>query len=114
MAVGQMPFPTPCPLFLHLHRKAYRLGKFLQDVNKIRKLELSGQQQYLELAALTGDGIYYFLDQVTWCAGNAGSPPSPVYKCLLYMSVVAVIPSARAFCSVADGCCSVSEGGYGV
>lgn len=66
------------------HRKAYRLGKFLQDVNGLRKLQLlSGgnvalqqqqqcqqqQQQYLlllEVLVYLGEGTYYFLDQFTW------------------------------------------------
>lgn len=48
-------------------RKAYRLGKFLQDVNGLRKVKLSaGHLALLELVVYLGEGTYYFLDQFTW------------------------------------------------
>eukprot|EP00775_Hariotina_reticulata_P012699 gene12699-12830_t len=48
-------------------RKAYRLGKFLQDVNGLRKLKLSNNPlAVLELITYTGEGTYYFLDQLIW------------------------------------------------
>eukprot|EP00877_Chromochloris_zofingiensis_P008013 jgi/Chrzof1/3465/Cz12g26170.t1 len=48
-------------------RKAYRLGKFLQDVNGLRKVQTKAPGlAALEVITLTGEGIYYFLDQFTW------------------------------------------------
>jgi hypothetical protein len=52
--------PSPC-------RKAYRLGKFLQDVNSLRRMRLGGNSlALLELVAYAGEGTYYFLDQFLW------------------------------------------------
>eukprot|EP00879_Flechtneria_rotunda_P005159 GHRR01005441.1.p1 GENE.GHRR01005441.1~~GHRR01005441.1.p1 ORF type:complete len:244 (+),score=99.20 GHRR01005441.1:182-913(+) len=48
-------------------RKAYRLGKFLQDVNGLRRIEFQGNSlELLEVLAYTGEGMYYFLDQFLW------------------------------------------------
>eukprot|EP00882_Tetradesmus_deserticola_P016822 GHRQ01017987.1.p1 GENE.GHRQ01017987.1~~GHRQ01017987.1.p1 ORF type:complete len:219 (+),score=79.11 GHRQ01017987.1:208-864(+) len=48
-------------------RKAYRLGKFLQDVNSLRRMRLGGNSlALLELLAYAGEGTYYFLDQFLW------------------------------------------------
>jgi len=48
-------------------RKAYRLGKFLQDVNGLRRVRLhGGHLALLELVVYCGEGTYYFLDQFTW------------------------------------------------
>eukprot|EP00878_Enallax_costatus_P031889 GHUV01034948.1.p1 GENE.GHUV01034948.1~~GHUV01034948.1.p1 ORF type:complete len:185 (+),score=35.27 GHUV01034948.1:287-841(+) len=49
-------------------RKAYRLGKFLQDVNSARKMKAwtSSSLALLELVAYAGEGTYYFLDQFLW------------------------------------------------
>lgn len=48
-------------------RKAYRLGKFLQDVNGARKMKAwSSSWALLELMAYAGEGTYYFLDQFLW------------------------------------------------
>jgi hypothetical protein len=52
--------PLPC-------RKAYRLGKFLQHVNSLRRTQLSNRASLLEVIATAGDGLYYFLDQYNWC-----------------------------------------------
>jgi hypothetical protein len=50
-----------------LCRKAYRLGKFLQDVNSLRRMQLGGNSlALLELVAYAGEGTYYFLDQFLW------------------------------------------------
>jgi hypothetical protein len=58
---------TPNLCFRTSHRKAYRLGKFLQDVNGLRKVRLaSGHLAVLELVVYLGEGTYYFLDQFTW------------------------------------------------
>lgn len=57
----------PSPPLPQLHRKAYRLGKFLQDVNGLRKVQLGGGHlALLELLVYLGEGTYYFLDQFTW------------------------------------------------
>jgi len=47
-------------------RKAYRLGKFLQSVNAIRKVPLRSPHALLELIFNTGECIYYFVDQFQW------------------------------------------------
>lgn len=48
------------------HRKAYRLGKFLQDVNNMRKSNATGHLALLELVAYGGEGVYYFIEQIVW------------------------------------------------
>lgn len=47
-------------------RKAYRLGKFLQDLNQLRKLQVHDPWGLLEVATYTGEGVYYFMDQIVW------------------------------------------------
>ena len=47
-------------------RKAYRLGKWLADVNAVRKTPLSVRYSYLEILASGGEGVYYFVEQLTW------------------------------------------------
>ena len=47
-------------------RKAYRLGKFLQNVNAIRKVPLRAPHALLELLTNAGECIYYFVDQFQW------------------------------------------------
>jgi hypothetical protein len=64
--------PNPSPET----RKAYRLGKFLQNVHGLRRSSVwaaarSGSRQdfvlgVLEAVTYTGEGIYYFLDQFLW------------------------------------------------
>lgn len=49
-------------------RKAYRLGKWLADVNAVRKTPLSVRYSYLEILASGGEGVYYFVEQLTWRA----------------------------------------------
>ena len=51
-----------------VRRKAYRLGKWLADVNAVRKTPLSVRYSYLEILASGGEGVYYFVEQLTWCA----------------------------------------------
>ena len=48
-------------------RKAYRLGKWLADLNAIRKMPLTTRFSYLEILASGGEGVYYFVEQLTWC-----------------------------------------------
>ncbi len=47
-------------------RKAYRLGKWLANVNAIRKMPLTTRFSYLEWLASGGEGVYYFVEQLTW------------------------------------------------
>ena len=47
-------------------RKAYRLGKWLADLNAIRKTPLTTRFSYLEILASGGEGVYYFVEQLTW------------------------------------------------
>lgn len=47
-------------------RKAYRLGKFLQNINAIRKMPIRAPHASLELLANFGECIYYFVDQFQW------------------------------------------------
>ena len=51
---------------MHVHRKAYKLGKFLADVNKLRKVPIDDQLLYLELLANAGNCVYLFMEQLTW------------------------------------------------
>lgn len=52
-----------------LSRKAFRVGKFVQDVNSFRASHLdSGQDLILSLIAYGGEGIYYFVEQFVWLA----------------------------------------------
>eukprot|EP00850_Spirogloea_muscicola_P017044 SM000142S00558 [mRNA] locus=s142:318880:320429:- [translate_table: standard] len=47
-------------------RKAFRLGKFLQDVNVLRRTRLATRDGLLELVASGGEGLYYFVEQFVW------------------------------------------------
>ena len=47
-------------------RKAYRLGKFLQNVNAVRKVHYPAPFSSLEIIANVGDGVYYFVEQFQW------------------------------------------------
>ncbi|KAG1670751.1 hypothetical protein FOA52_013978 [Chlamydomonas sp. UWO 241] len=49
-------------------RKAFRLGKFLQDINSLRKSRATGHVYLLEALAYGGEGIYYFIEQGVWLA----------------------------------------------
>ena len=49
-----------------MYRKAYKLGKFLADINKLRKLPIDDQLLYLELLANMGNCVYLFMEQLTW------------------------------------------------
>ncbi len=51
---------------MHAHRKAYKLGKFLADINKLRKVPIDDQLLYLELLANAGNCVYLFMEQLTW------------------------------------------------
>lgn len=48
-------------------RKALRLGKFLQDLNDLRRApSLATVEGVLELIASGGEGVYYFAEQFIW------------------------------------------------
>jgi len=51
---------------LGVSRKAFRLGKFIQDYNALKKVSLDSKEGILEIVAYGGDGIYYFVEQFTW------------------------------------------------
>ncbi|XP_047084231.1 peroxisomal membrane protein 11-3-like [Lolium rigidum] len=57
-----------------LSRKAFRLGKFVQDVNALRAGPLPLPPP-LVLLAYGGEGVYYFLEQFVWLA-KAGLLPA--------------------------------------
>lgn len=47
-------------------RKAYRLGKWLADLNALRNTPVLTKLGALELLANGGEGVYYFVEQLTW------------------------------------------------
>ncbi|CAN6682660.1 unnamed protein product [Malus baccata var. baccata] len=48
-------------------RKAFRLGKFVQDVNALRSSKFdSNQELVLALIAYGGEGLYFFVEQFVW------------------------------------------------
>lgn len=54
-------------------RKAFRIGKFLQNVNKLRKQPLKTQIGLLELLSNGGEAVYYFTEQITWYPSSLAS-----------------------------------------
>ncbi|WOL15997.1 hypothetical protein Cni_G24779 [Canna indica] len=64
---------------LGLSRKAFRLGKFVQDLNALRAAAASGAlsptDRLLAVVAYGGEGVYYFVEQFVWLA-KAGLIPS--------------------------------------
>lgn len=52
-----------------LSRKAFRLGKFVQDVNSLRASNFGSRQDAaLAVLAYGGEGLYYFVEQFVWLA----------------------------------------------
>ncbi|POO03146.1 Peroxisomal biogenesis factor [Trema orientale] len=50
-----------------LSRKAFRLGKFVQDVNALRSSQFDSKQDLaLSVVAYGGEGLYYFVEQFIW------------------------------------------------
>ncbi|TKY57740.1 Peroxisomal membrane protein 11A [Spatholobus suberectus] len=50
-------------------RKAFRLGKFVQDLNALRNSHPHSKHQLLlSLLAYGGEGLYYFVEQFVWLA----------------------------------------------
>jgi Peroxisomal biogenesis factor 11 (PEX11) len=58
----QVPHDVPT----NLCRKALKLGKFLADVDKLRKLSTHSHMWVAQLVAAGGEVVYLFLEQVTW------------------------------------------------
>lgn len=58
-----------------LSRKAFRLGKFVQDVNALRGHPGNPLPPPFVLLAYGGEGVYYFLEQFVWLA-KAGLLPA--------------------------------------
>lgn len=58
-----------------LSRKAFRLGKFVQDVNALRAHPNLLPPPVVLLLAYGGEGVYYFLEQFVWLA-KAGLLPA--------------------------------------
>lgn len=57
-----------------ISRKAFRLGKFVQDVNALRAIDFashSNSKLLLSAVAYGGEGFYYFIEQLLWL-GKAG------------------------------------------
>lgn len=50
-----------------LSRKAFRLGKFIQDINALRSTT-TGSDLLLSIIAYGGEGVYYFVEQFVWLA----------------------------------------------
>ncbi|XP_059636958.1 peroxisomal membrane protein 11A [Cornus florida] len=52
-----------------LSRKAFRLGKFVQDLNALRNTCFSSKEEIiLSIIAYGGEGFYYFVEQFVWLA----------------------------------------------
>ncbi|GLT92161.1 hypothetical protein SLE2022_100120 [Rubroshorea leprosula] len=52
-----------------LSRKAFRLGKFVQDINALRNSQLDSKQEiFISIVAYGGEGLYYFVEQFIWLA----------------------------------------------
>ncbi|KAF3790669.1 Peroxisomal membrane protein 11A [Nymphaea thermarum] len=49
-------------------RKAFRLGKFVQDLNALKRTRLDSGKGVLGLIAYGGEGAYYFVEQFVWLA----------------------------------------------
>ncbi|RZC55113.1 hypothetical protein C5167_013964 [Papaver somniferum] len=48
-------------------RKAFRLGKFVQDLNSLRNSNLdSNEEKVLSIIAYGGEGLYFFVEQFIW------------------------------------------------
>mmetsp|Transcript_6720 Transcript_6720/g.20743 ORF Transcript_6720/g.20743 Transcript_6720/m.20743 type:complete len:238 (-) Transcript_6720:480-1193(-) len=67
-------------------RKAFRLGKFLKDVDSLRKSRATGYLYLLEALAYGGEGVYFFIEQGVWLA-KAGVLSAEQEKQLAYLSV---------------------------
>ena len=63
-----------------LSRKAFRLGKFIQDVNALRSARYEyhhdPRRWILSMIAYGGEGIYFFVEQFIWLAKSGLIDPS--------------------------------------
>ncbi|KAL9994577.1 putative peroxisomal biogenesis factor 11 [Helianthus debilis subsp. tardiflorus] len=60
-----------------LSRKAFRLGKFIQDINSLRSAKLDTTQNVIiALIAYGGEGVYYFVEQFVWLAKSGLISPT--------------------------------------
>lgn len=67
-----------------LSRKAFRLGKFVQDVNELRAAAggpTSAVDLFLSAAAYGGEGVYYFLEQIFWLSKAGILSPELARRC---------------------------------
>ncbi|KAL0325711.1 UNVERIFIED_CONTAM: Peroxisomal membrane protein 11A [Sesamum radiatum] len=75
--VAQEPLVTRLKSFessVGVSRKAFRLGKFVQDVNALRSIHFTSHSDLnfvLHVIAYGGEGLYYFIEQFVWL-GKAG------------------------------------------
>lgn len=71
----QQPLVTRLKAFesnVGISRKAFRLGKFVQDVNALRSTRFTTRLNViLSVIAYGGEGLYYFIEQFVWL-GKAG------------------------------------------
>ncbi|XP_018447339.2 peroxisomal membrane protein 11A [Raphanus sativus] len=53
---------------LGVSRKAFRLGKFVQDINSLRasRYHNSNRDLVIPILAYGGEGVYYFVEQFVW------------------------------------------------
>ncbi|KAJ1699309.1 hypothetical protein LUZ63_007821 [Rhynchospora breviuscula] len=85
-----------------LSRKAFRLGKFIQDVNSLRFFSFSKTlcssplDLFLAIVAFGGEGVYFFIEQFVWLA-KAGLLPSelvpPLQKLSTWSELVGYVGS---------------------
>uniref|UniRef100_A0A7C9CSF6 Uncharacterized protein n=1 Tax=Opuntia streptacantha TaxID=393608 RepID=A0A7C9CSF6_OPUST len=63
-----------------LSRKAFRLGKFIQDVNALRSARYEyhhdRRRWILSIIAYGGEGVYFFVEQFIWLAKSGLIDPS--------------------------------------
>ncbi|ONK63281.1 uncharacterized protein A4U43_C07F13350 [Asparagus officinalis] len=64
-----------------LSRKAFRLGKFVQDLNSLRLSNPSSPSDLaLVLLAYGGEGVYYFIEQLVWLSKTGLISPNYAKK----------------------------------
>lgn len=76
LASSALPENLPLPRRLKsfessvgVSRKAFRLGKFVQDVNALRSSHYDSKEEIvLSVIAYGGEGFYYFVEQFIWLA----------------------------------------------
>ncbi len=67
------------------------MGKWLANVNAVRKMPLTTRFSYLEWLASGGEGVYYFVEQFTWSVYTFNSMPSYTWRISKLMSVQMVV-----------------------